>query len=68
MTVHVSVTDGPPQPDTPPFEKTTPTLSLSGLRDLLAALELELASLPSPTGLFAMELRECLEEKLEGSE
>ena len=68
MTVHVFVTDGPPQPDTPRFEKTTPTLSLSGLRDLLAALELELASLPSPTGLFAMELRECLEEKLEGSE
>ena len=35
---------------------TTPILSLEGLVDLLAALELELSKLPEPLPLFSREL------------
>ena len=39
-------------------EGTTSIMSLTGLMDLLSALEPELAELPTPLDLFATELRD----------
>lgn len=49
-------------------EGTTSIVSLVGLVDLLTALETELATLPSPLELFAMELRDGIAESLEAPE
>ena len=45
--------------------RTSPTVSLCSLKDLLAALEPELALLPPLTRLFAAELQRALPEALE---
>ena len=53
--------------NTPIQGETTPTLSLSALRDLLEALEPELAELSGLTQLWFHELRRELQEMLDGT-
>ena len=47
-----------------PVGNSGPTVSLSGLLDLLDVLEAEINQLPAPASLFASELRLALAEKL----
>ena len=65
MVAHVTAGADLPQPNRPGLGSTTPTLSLSGLHDLLIALESEIAAFPVPADLFARELEQCLVEASE---